>query len=95
MLKFFEIKGQFPRQAGEVPPAAVDYVARQLGLDTGAARRFEVVGRSPERHRMQIRDAQGFRVFSRGDEDKSIVWLAEEVCPSELNDNAESSQHLP
>lgn len=28
--------------------------------------RYEVVGRSTELHRTQIRDALGFRVFSRG-----------------------------
>jgi len=85
MLKFFEIEGRFPRHAGEVPPAAVDYLAHQLGLEAGAASRFEVVGRTAERHRTQIRDLLGFRVFSRGDEDKMIGWLADEVCPSELN----------
>ncbi len=87
MLKFFEIEGRFPRHGGEVPPAAVDYLARQLGLEAGEGSRFEVVGRSAERHRTQIRDLLGFRVFSRGDEDKMIGWLADEVCPSELNED--------
>lgn len=87
MVKFFEIEGRFPRHAGEVPPAAVDYVGRQLGLDAGRVGRLEVVGRSVERHRAQIREALGFRVFTRGDEDKMIAWLAERVCPSELNED--------
>ena len=38
-----------------------------------------------ERYRGQIRDLLGFRVFTRGDEDKMIAWLAEQVCPSELS----------
>jgi hypothetical protein len=89
MVKFFEIEGRFPRHAGEVPPAAVDYVARQLGPAhaEGQSLRFEVIGRSAERHRMQIREAFGFRVFSRGDEDNMVAWLAEQVCPSELNED--------
>ena len=87
MLKFFEIEGRFPRNAGEVPPPAVDYVARQLGLLESEMPGFEVAGRSAERHRAQIRDALGFRVFPRGDEDKMIAWLAEQVCPSELNED--------
>jgi hypothetical protein len=33
MLKFFEIEGRFPRHPGELPPAAVDFVARQLGAE--------------------------------------------------------------
>lgn len=35
MLKFFEIDARFPRHVGEYPPAAVDYVARQVGVDPG------------------------------------------------------------
>jgi hypothetical protein len=85
MLKFFEIEGRFPRHAGEIPPAALDYVARQLAVAPGARTRLVVAGRSVERYRAQIRDALGFRVFTRGDEDKMIAWLAEQVCPSELN----------
>ncbi len=86
MVKFFEIEGRFPRHVNEVPPAAVDYVARQVGLATAETPAFEVVGRTAERHRGQIRDAFGFRMFSRADEDAMIAWLAEEVCPSELNE---------
>lgn len=85
MLKFFEVEGRFPWHAGEIPPAAVDYLARQLGMAADGALRLEVAGRSAERHRAQICDALGFRVFSRGEEDKMVDWLAEQVCPSELN----------
>ncbi|SCG16450.1 Transposase and inactivated derivatives, TnpA family [Micromonospora echinofusca] len=84
MVKFFEIEGRFPRHVGEVPPAAVDYLVRQLGVPDAE---FEVTGRGVERYRVQIRDAFGFRMFSRGDEDKMIAWLAEQVCPSELNED--------
>jgi hypothetical protein len=33
MLKFFEIEGRFRRHPGELPSVAVDFVARQLGVD--------------------------------------------------------------
>jgi hypothetical protein len=85
MLKFFELDARFPRHPGEVPPAAAEYLARQLGMEPGEAQRLEVTGRTAERHRGLIRDALGFRMFTRGDEDKMIGWLVEEVCPSELN----------
>jgi hypothetical protein len=87
ILKFFEIDARFPRHAGEVPPAAVEYVARQLGLSADDFAAYDFAGRSVKEHRRQIREALGFRVFSRGDEDKMIAWLAEEVCPSELNED--------
>jgi hypothetical protein len=84
MLKFFQIEGRFPRHPGELPSVAVDFVARQLGVPAAG---FEVTGRAVERFPVPIRDVLGFRVFSRGDEDKMISWLAEEVCPSELNED--------
>jgi hypothetical protein len=33
LLKFFEQEGRFPRHAGEVPKAAVDYVAGQVKVE--------------------------------------------------------------
>jgi hypothetical protein len=30
MLKFFELEARFPHHSGEIPPAAVDYVASQV-----------------------------------------------------------------
>jgi hypothetical protein len=30
LLKFFELEGRFPRHAGELPPAAVGYLAGQV-----------------------------------------------------------------
>ncbi|MEJ7786595.1 MAG: DUF4158 domain-containing protein [Solirubrobacteraceae bacterium] len=33
LLKFFELEGRFPRHLGEVPPAAVGYVAEQVRVD--------------------------------------------------------------
>ena len=85
MLKFFEIEGRFPRHAGEVPPAAVEFVAHQVKLEPAALAGYDFKGRSIKEHRAQIREALGFRVFSRGDEDKMVGWLAAEVCPSEGN----------
>ena len=87
MLKFFEIDGRFPRQAAEVPPDAAGFVARKLGMDPAGPLGFVVTGHGVDRYRAQIRDVLGFRVFTRGDEDKMIAWLAQEVCPSELNED--------
>ena len=74
MLKFFQIEGRFPRHPGELPSVAVDFVARQVGVPAAG---FEVTGRAVERFPAPIRDVLEFRVFSRGDEDKMISWLAE------------------
>jgi hypothetical protein len=74
MVKLFRIEGQVPRNGGELPSVAVDFVARKLGVPAAG---FEVTGRAVERFRAPIREVLGFRVFSRGDEDKMISWLAE------------------
>src|SRR6266496_2619960 len=85
LLKFFEIEGRFPRHAGEVPPAAVEYIARQVKVDPAVFAAYAFTGRTIEYHRRQIRTALGFREATHGDRDKLTVWLAEQVCPSELD----------
>lgn len=32
-LKFFQQEARFPSQKGEIPPAVVQYIAKQLNLD--------------------------------------------------------------
>lgn len=86
MLKFFELEARFPRDEAEFPPAAVTYVAEQVRVDPAELSRYDWSGRAVERHRMQIRGAFEFRIFTRADEDKLADWLANEVCPVELRD---------
>jgi TnpA family transposase len=86
MLKFFELDARFPRDAAEFPPAAVAYVAEQVKVDPAEVAAYPWQGRSAKYHREQIRDAFGFREFTRADEDKLADWLASEVCPVELRD---------
>lgn len=90
LLKFFELEAGFPRGPEEVPPAAVTYVAGQVGVPAEDFARYSwaPTARSIKAHRVQIRQAFGFREFTRGDEDKLSAWLAEEVCPVELRDEA-------
>jgi len=79
-------RGRFPRHAGELPPAAVGYVARQIGVDPGDLAGYEWSGRTLEYHRAQIRRSLGFRRFSEDDEGKLAGWLADDVAPVELSD---------
>jgi Tn3 transposase DDE domain/Domain of unknown function (DUF4158) len=85
MLRFFQIEGRFPRHVGEIPAAAVEFVASQLSVEPSELVRYDWSGRSIEEHRKQIRQALGFRVCTRGDEDKTVAWLAERVCPHEMD----------
>lgn len=59
MLKFFEQEGRFPRHVGELPKAAVDYVAGQVKVEPALLAEYDWSGRSIERHRAQVREALG------------------------------------
>ena len=85
-LKFFELEARFPRHAGEIPPAAVGYVASQVKSEAGMLAGYRFSGRTFEYHRAQIRRAFGFREATGGDEKTLARWLAEEVCPVELRE---------
>lgn len=87
LLKYFELDARFPRHASEIPKAAVDYVAQQVKVDPEAFSRYDWSGRSIKGHRAQIRAELGFHESTVGDEDKLAVWLAEEVCPTELRED--------
>ena len=86
ILKFFEQEARFPRHVGELPKAAVDYVAGQVKVDPALPVDYDWSGRSIERHRAQIREILGFRESTRADEDALIDWLASEICPMVLTD---------
>jgi hypothetical protein len=86
LSNFFESEAWFPGLPAELPPAAVSYVAQQVAVEPDALVAYDWAGRAIKRHRVQIREAFGFREFSKGDEDKLADWLASEVCPVELRD---------
>jgi len=65
LLKFFEVEARFPRHVGEIPPAAVDFVARQVNVDPAELTAYDFAGRSIKEHRRQVREYLGFQVFTR------------------------------
>ncbi|WP_406274500.1 DUF4158 domain-containing protein [Nocardia sp. NBC_00881] len=79
-------RGQVPRGGDEIPAAAVVYLAEKVTVDPGEFAAYRWTGRTIEYHRAQIRDAFGFREFTRADEEKLADWMANEVCPVELRD---------
>ncbi|MER7279971.1 Tn3 family transposase [Dactylosporangium sp. NPDC000244] len=85
ILKFFEIEGRFPRHGGEVPAAAVEFVARQVKVDPAMFGTYRFTGSTIEYHRAQIRRALRFGECTVADAEALTGWLAEQVCPSELS----------
>ncbi|MEJ7606403.1 MAG: DUF4158 domain-containing protein [Bryobacteraceae bacterium] len=79
LFKFFQFMGCFPRHAGEVPAAVVEYVAKQVGVSQTFWPEYSWQGRAIEYHRAQIRSVLGFREPTAADSTALIVWLNEQV----------------
>jgi len=84
LLKFLELEGRFPADAGEVPMAALDYLAGQVKVDRSELDGYWS-GRAVKYHRAQIRAERGFREATLDDERRMPEWLASELCPVELD----------
>jgi Domain of unknown function (DUF4158) len=55
LLRFFDLEARFPAHPGELPPAAVDYVAGQAKVPADALAEYDWSGRTIEYHRAQRR----------------------------------------
>jgi len=83
LLKFFHYDGRFPHYKGDVPTAAVVYVAQQLGLPPELYAQYAWTGRTMVYHRIQIRQALGFRESTEQDIDDLTTWLCQEALRHE------------
>ena len=84
LLKFFEQEARFPRRE-DVPRPAVEFMAGQVKVDAELFGDYSWSGSTIEYHRKQVREFYGFRTITVGDEDKLIIWMAEEICPVETS----------
>jgi hypothetical protein len=62
-------------------------MSQQVAVAAGELAQYDLASRQANRHRMQIREALGFRESSTDDEEKLAGWLAEAVCPVELSED--------
>jgi hypothetical protein len=58
-LKFLLWRGRFPRGRHELADDAVAHVARQVGVAAGEFGSYDMAGRTPQRHRTEIRRYAG------------------------------------
>jgi hypothetical protein len=79
LLKFFQIEGRFPRQPGEIPAAAIEYLAQQVGVAAVEWLRYDWESRAAKYHRTQIRGLLGFREATAQDSKALAAWLCEHV----------------
>ncbi|MGH3261544.1 MAG: DUF4158 domain-containing protein, partial [Trebonia sp.] len=76
------------RGRGESPDAAVEYVARQVGVTPTEIAFYEWSGRTIEYHRDQIRTALGFRECSVADAAAVTDWLVVNVTQAQRGADA-------
>ena len=86
MPKLFELEGPVPRHVGELPDAAVNYMAQQVRVEAAELASYDWSGGTIKYHRAQIREAYGFREATRSDEDHLAAWLSEDACSVELSE---------
>ena len=83
LLKLFAAEGRFPRRAEDVPLAAVEAIAAQLGVPAATWQGYDWRGRTIEYHRAQVRAALGFREATLDDAEALGRWLESKVLALE------------
>lgn len=74
ILKFVVWRARFPRAGLELPDNAIDHVARQVGVSAADFASYDWSGRQIKRHRVEIRQALGFRECSVAAAEKLTGW---------------------
>jgi hypothetical protein len=73
--------GRFPDDEADLAPAAVGYLAAQLGVGADALETHDWAGRTGRRHRRLILDHLEVADFDGAAEARFRRWLAEELLP--------------
>ena len=85
LLKFFEYEGRFPRNRGELPQSAIEFLAQQVHVPADAWSEYRWEGRTFEYHRAQIRTALGFREGTAEDIEAMRQWMLIHLLAHERN----------
>ncbi|MEU5091258.1 DUF4158 domain-containing protein [Streptomyces sp. NPDC021356] len=72
-LKCLTWRGRFPRMRLELPPDAVEHVAKQVGVAASELAFYDFTSRAAKRHRSELRDLTGWRECTRTDLDIGSV----------------------
>lgn len=83
LLKFFRAEGRFPYNPQEVPPEAIQHLAKQAGLDPADWWRYDWKSRTIKNHRAEIRSLLGFREATVADCEAMLAWLQEHYLDNE------------
>jgi hypothetical protein len=82
-LTYWRAHGCFPDDEADLPPAAVERLAAQLGIGTDALEAYDWAGRAGRRHRRLVLDHLAVADFDNAVEARFRRWLADELLPRE------------
>ena len=80
-LKFFQLEGRFPSSVKDLPPVALDYVAKQLDIDPVLVTAYDWQGRTGTRYRGRLRTFLGVRPATVADVKALATWLRQDIVP--------------
>jgi hypothetical protein len=67
LLKYFALEGRFPGGVSEIPPAAIEFVAKQVRVAPELISKYRLDERTAAYHRTQIRGLFNFREATTDD----------------------------
>jgi len=74
-LKFLIWRGRFPKMRLELPPDAVEHVAKQVGVAATELGFYDFTSRAAKRHRSELRDLTGWHECTKADLIKLVSQL--------------------
>ncbi|OHV28504.1 hypothetical protein BBK14_17855 [Parafrankia soli] len=82
-LKFLTWRGRFPRMRLELPPDAVEHVAKQVGVAASELGFYDFASRAAKRHRSELRDLTGWHECMKSDLVKLVSHLVDVIWHDE------------
>ncbi|MFC5852751.1 DUF4158 domain-containing protein [Streptomyces chlorus] len=85
-LKFLTWRGRFPKTRLELPPDAVEHVAKQAGVAASELGFYDFTDRTAQRHRTELRKLTGWHECSKTDTLKLVSHLVDANWHDERRD---------
>ncbi|GAA2440897.1 hypothetical protein GCM10010191_66280 [Actinomadura vinacea] len=82
-LKFLLWRGRFPRMRLELPPDAIEHVAKQVGVAASELAFYDFTSCAAKRHRSELRDLTGWHECTKTDQVKLVSHLVDVIWHDE------------
>lgn len=79
IFKFFQYEARFPNHKNEIPKTVVEYIAKQIDVESSLFEYYEIGSRTYFNHKSQVRDFFRFREVTNEDMQEMTEWLSKQV----------------